>query len=774
MNYRSFKLLIAVHAFALLLSCGGGGSSSINANKNNTTTTPYIYAELNSFTETEQSDVRVDVIEDSTGEPIAAAKVILNNVVLFYNSNDQVYEGHITVHTGDTVSLIVAVGTNTYAATSTQFTSYPTISTPHAGSTWPSGIDNTVTWSIGPLNTWPSMYGLGILDADKPDAPLVWPPDNYLMPLATDVRSYPVPAYTLTPGNRLVMVGISSFVSIPDAAPDSMLIISGFHYTPITVTEATLQSLSIKPGNSNIPKGTNQQFTATGNFSDNNVLDMTSQVTWESSAKSKATIDTSGLAQGLGVGSSTITARLSGFSDATILTVTPAVLESIMIGPLNWTMDPGALGQFWATGTFSDWSWKDLTTIVTWSSSDETVAAISNVAGSNGMVSAYKTGTTTITAASGNVSASTTLTLAKLVSIAVTPSEPSITKGSNQQFTATGTFSDGGRQDITRMVSWNSSNTDVATISNATGSQGYATSGLSGTTTISAEFDGVTGSTTLTVPAWKAMTLSSGLEHYPAVVWTGTQFVAVGGYYPGSGSSILTSPDGLTWTKQTTGIIYTLSDVVWTGTQFVAVGGHGSILTSPDGVTWTQRSSGTSLSLSGIAWSGTRFIAVGDVGIVLSSTDGITWVSQRIGNPLFGVAYSGSQFVAVGEFGSIYTSPDGTNWTYQSLGDGTYLGIVWTGTQFVMTGWSGRGVIFTSLDGVTWTEQITGTNLYLNNVGQCNNQLFVLADNGIYLTSFDGATWTSNPSGTGNSLDSVACSDSVSIIMGNGVILTNQ
>jgi hypothetical protein len=696
----------------------------------------------------------------------------LNNVVLSYNSNDQVYEGHVTVHPGDTVSLIVTLGTNTYAATSAQFTSYPTISAPQAGSTWPSGIDNTVTWSIGPLNTWPSMYGLGILDADNPDAPLVWPPDNYLKPLTTDTRSYSVPAYTLTPGNRLVMVGISSFVSIPDAAPDSLLIISGFHYTPITITEATLQSLSITPDNPNIPKGTNQQFTATGNFSDNSVLDMTSQVTWDSSAISKATIDTSGLAHSIGVGSSTITARLGAFSDATILTVTPAVLESIMIGPLNWTMDPGAIGQFWATGTFSDWSRKDLTAIVTWSSSDEAIAAISNVAGSNGMVTAYKTGTTTITAASGNISSSTTLTLAKLLSIAVTPSDPAITKGSNQQFTATGTFSDGGSQDITRMVSWNSSNTDVATISSATGSQGYATSGPSGTTTISAEFDGVTGSTTLTVSPWRQQALSS-LEHYPAVVWTGTQFVAVGGYSPGSGNSILTSPDGLIWTSQTGGIAYTLDDVVWSGKQFVAVGDHGSILTSPDGVTWTQRSSGTTLNLSGVAWSGTQFIAVGDVGIVLSSNDGITWASQRIGNSLFGVAYSGSQFVAVGMFGSICTSPDGTNWTYRSLGSGTFLGIVWTGTQFVMTGWNGGGVIFTSPDGVMWTEQITGTNRYLYNIGQCNDQIIVLADNGIYLTSSDGATWTSNPSGTWNNLYSVACSGSASIIMGDGVILAN-
>ena len=56
-----------------------------------------------------------------------------------------------------------------------------------------------------------------------------------------------------------------------------------------------------------------------------------------------------------------------------------------------------------------------------------------------------------------------------LTSIAVTPANPSILIGASQQFTATGTYSDGSTQNLTSQATWTSSNTGVATI-NASGS----------------------------------------------------------------------------------------------------------------------------------------------------------------------------------------------------------------------------------------------------------------------------------------------------------------
>ncbi len=56
-------------------------------------------------------------------------------------------------------------------------------------------------------------------------------------------------------------------------------------------------------------------------------------------------------------------------------------------------------------------------------------------------------------------------------------------------------------QDLTATVTWNSSTTGVASISNATGSKGLATAIAQGTTTITAVSGNVYGSATLTVTA---------------------------------------------------------------------------------------------------------------------------------------------------------------------------------------------------------------------------------------------------------------------------------
>ena len=97
---------------------------------------------------------------------------------------------------------------------------------------------------------------------------------------------------------------------------------------------------------------------------------------------------------------------------------------------------------------------------------------------------------------------SQTLTLsATLMSIAVGPSNPTITAGATQQFTATGTYSDGSTKNLTADVTWTSGSPGVASISNAGGSQGLASAPSAGTSTITAALGSATVSTTLTVAA---------------------------------------------------------------------------------------------------------------------------------------------------------------------------------------------------------------------------------------------------------------------------------
>lgn len=86
----------------------------------------------------------------------------------------------------------------------------------------------------------------------------------------------------------------------------------------------------------------------------------------------------------------------------------PALL-SIAVTPAAFSTSPGASVPMTAIGSYSNNTTKDLTSQVTWSSSLQSVATISNVSQSNGVASAVGVGSTTIGAMLGAVSGSTTL-----------------------------------------------------------------------------------------------------------------------------------------------------------------------------------------------------------------------------------------------------------------------------------------------------------------------------------------------------------------------------
>ncbi len=65
------------------------------------------------------------------------------------------------------------------------------------------------------------------------------------------------------------------------------------------------------------------------------------------------------------------------------------------------------------------------------------------------------------------------LTPTGLVSITVTPANPTLSAGSTQQFVATGTFSDSSTQNL-QSVTWSSSNQSVSTITNDASDHGVA------------------------------------------------------------------------------------------------------------------------------------------------------------------------------------------------------------------------------------------------------------------------------------------------------------
>jgi uncharacterized protein YjdB len=397
--------------------------------------------------------------------------------------------------------------------------------------------------------------------------------------------------------------------------------------TALTVTSAALVSIAITPATPSLALGTMQQFKATGTFSDGSTQNLTGTVTWTSDTPSSATINNSGLATMVGVGTATITATSGSIGGSTLLTVTPTTLVSIAISPPSATIPLGVTQQFTATGTFTDGTTQDVTQSGQWSSTVATVATISNTAGTNGLATTLGTGTTTIGISSGGVSASASLVVnpAALVSIAISPQAPAIALGATQQFTATGTYTDGSTQNVTSIVTWSSSLSAVAIIGNSAGSYGLATSSGQGTSTITAASGTVSSSTTITVGTASLVSIALSPANTYVPVGGSEQFTATGTYTDGSTQNLT-------------------STASWSSSSSSATVNGGLAVGVSAGMTSITASSGSV--------SGSATLAVGPQGLPLGTVSGVTqitcptepfdsaWVSEVNNGPPVAICYS--------------------------------------------------------------------------------------------------------------------------------------
>ncbi len=271
--------------------------------------------------------------------------------------------------------------------------------------------------------------------------------------------------------------------------------------TMVTVTAATLSSLSVTPVNPSLAVGTSVQLDATATYSDTSTQDVTAQASWTSSDPNVATVSLGGQVVAKQAGACTISATLDGVGGSTAVAVTPATLSAIAVMPASATVAKGNTLQLKAIGTYSDMSTQDITTQVTWGTSDGAIATVSNAMGSQGLASALTKGMVTVTATSGNVAGSGTLdvTDATLTSIVVTPANPSLPDGTTLQLMATGVFSDNTTQDLTATATWMSASLAVASVGTGATNPGLLTGNTPGTTTISAASGQVTSLVKVTV-----------------------------------------------------------------------------------------------------------------------------------------------------------------------------------------------------------------------------------------------------------------------------------
>lgn len=174
----------------------------------------------------------------------------------------------------------------------------------------------------------------------------------------------------------------------------------------LTVTDPVLKSLIVTPDTASAPVGTTQAFKAQGVYSDTHgdAIDIREgdAITWTSSNRGIATVaaDEAGSAHAeataVAVGTAQIKATSGALSDEATLTVTPAVVESLVdIDPRAATITEKRSIEFRAIGKFSDGIEKPLAdSAVTWSSADAATATVD----ANGVATGVAIGKTKITA----------------------------------------------------------------------------------------------------------------------------------------------------------------------------------------------------------------------------------------------------------------------------------------------------------------------------------------------------------------------------------------
>lgn len=190
-------------------------------------------------------------------------------------------------------------------------------------------------------------------------------------------------------------------------------------------------------------------------------------------------------------------------------TTVPVTLAGLAIAPsaaVGVSVSLGASVQFTATGTYSDGSSADVTSEVTWGSSDPSAADFSSAAGGAGVLDPIAAGTTVISATHPDgFAASVAVSVLPLPlyddptdpvdsPLAISPENPTILIETTMQFAVSATLTDLSVVDYTGNVIWSSSDETVATISPT----GAAAALALGTSTITAT-DPVTGYSDTTI-----------------------------------------------------------------------------------------------------------------------------------------------------------------------------------------------------------------------------------------------------------------------------------
>ena len=246
----------------------------------------------------------------------------------------------------------------------------------------------------------------------------------------------------------------------------------------IMVVPTEVSSITLDKSSASLKVGETVTLTAT--IGPDDATDKT--VTWTTSDATVATVS-NGVVIAKKLGTATVTAKAGDKTATCSISVVPTEVSSITLDKSSASLKVGETVTLTATIGPDDATDKT----VTWTTSDATVATVSN-----GVVTAKKLGTATITAKAWDKTATCSITVVATPVTSVTLNKTSASLKVGETVTLSATISPDDATDKT--VTWTTSDATVATVSN-----GVVTAKKMGTVTITAQAGDKTANCTVKV-----------------------------------------------------------------------------------------------------------------------------------------------------------------------------------------------------------------------------------------------------------------------------------
>jgi uncharacterized protein YjdB len=256
----------------------------------------------------------------------------------------------------------------------------------------------------------------------------------------------------------------------------------------VTVLDKVAATVTVEPGSADILVHETVQLTATARDEDGEVLNKT--FAWSSSKNSVASVNDAGLVTGEEEGTAYVIATVDGVRDSARVRVAPRPVADVRVVPEDVTIVLAEEVRLRAILTTDEG--EEVDRPVEWSSSNAAVASVS----SSGLVTGLLPGEATITATAEGESGTATVRveLPPLTGIEVRPGSLDLEVDETATLSAVGLQVGGGEQpDLD--VTWESADPSIASVDGDGQVKGLS----SGTTSVTATFEGFSDAATVTV-----------------------------------------------------------------------------------------------------------------------------------------------------------------------------------------------------------------------------------------------------------------------------------